>query len=339
MALVNGQSSLRVVVTGGAGYFGSMTVSRLLQDGHQVSVVDKLTYGARPLLAFRGHPGFRLIRADVRREEDLCDAFNGAAAVVHLAAIVGEPACAIDESEARHVNHDGTLAALHAAQRNNVALFIFSSTCSNYGLASPDTLADEDATLQPLSEYARSKIAAEQAVLAANSSIPTLVFRFATLCGLSPRMRFDLLVNDLARAAACGAPIDIFAPKAWRPFVHVRDAANHIAMAIQLAGSGRLNGGRVYNVVGENYQKSDLVDLVFRHFPSSTISVTDRNPDPRDYRVSGERIRTELGFETQLSVEDAFVEVAEAVKMGVFEQPFSPEHAEIPDDASRLFAN
>jgi nucleoside-diphosphate-sugar epimerase len=330
---------MKIVVTGGAGYLGSMVTAKLLQTGHNVTVVDKLTYGGRGLLAYGGESRFRLAHADVRRLDHLVDAFRGAQVVVHLAAVVGEPACAIDEPQARHTNVDGTLTALAAAQQCEVKQFIFSSTCSNYGISSADSLADESSPLQPLSEYARSKIAAEQAVVEAGTSMTTVVFRFATLCGLSPRMRFDLLVNDLARAAARCEPIDIFAPKAWRPFVHVRDAANHIAAVIELAGESKVPTGNTYNVVGENCQKLDLVDLVRRHFPSASISVTDRKPDMRDYRVSGQRIRRELGFETLFSVEDAFLEVAEAVKMGIFERPFSPDLTEIPEDTAKLFSN
>src|SRR5262249_27243442 len=154
--------------------------------------------------------------------------------------------------------------------------------------------ADETVPVKPLSRYAESKVEAEKLALAGDHGMGACVLRFGTICGLSPRMRFDLLVNELARAAALGEPVEIFAPDAWRPFLHVRDAALAIAFCLSAPAGGV--HGKMFNVVGENYQKQGLIDLTLKHYPATRIAVTRKQPDLRDYRVSGERIRRELGF-------------------------------------------
>jgi nucleoside-diphosphate-sugar epimerase len=141
-------------------------------------------------------------------------------------------------------------------------------------------------------------------------------------------MRFDLLVNDMGRAAALGDSIEIFAPDAWRPFLHIRDAARAIDCCLGAPASTIEN--RVFNVVGENYQKKGLADLVRRHFPAASISMTEAMPDARDYRVSAERVKAELAFQPMLSIEAALLEVSGAVQAGMFREPRSVRHAAAP---------
>jgi len=316
-----------VVVTGGAGYVGSIVTAHLLLEGHSVVVLDRLAGGGESMLGYVSHPAFRFVCGDVRDRSLVSQALDGAGAVIHLAAIVGEPACKPHEREAWSINFEGTLVTLEVAEALRIPRLLYVGTCSNYGVSSPDVLVDEDAPLNPLGVYAQSKVEAEQAVLAHCGNTRTSVLRLGTICGLSPSMRFDLLVNEMARAAVLGDTIDIFAPDAWRPFLHIRDAAR--AMAWELAAQVAPTGRRVFNVVGDNYRKRDLGALVSRHYPHARIEVTDKVPDPRDYRVSGNRIR-ERGFEPTMSVEDAFVQVAAAIKSGVFRDPRSAEHAAAP---------
>src|SRR5262249_36270488 len=159
---------------------------------------------------------------------------------------------------------------------------------SNYGVSDPDVLADEDAPLRPLGVYAQSKVDAELAALAHQGRTSVVVLRLGTICGLSTRMRFDLLVNDMARAAVLGESIAIFAPDAWRPFLHIRDAGRVVEWAIGQPVASI--AGRVFNVVGENYQKKGLAALARRLYPGVSIALTDAVPDARDYRASGARI-------------------------------------------------
>jgi len=325
---------MKVVVTGGAGYVGSVVSAHLLAAGWEVTVLDKLIYGGESLLGLLGNPRFRLITGDVRDPDSLRRALAGSTAVVHLAAVVGEAACAVDPESAWSINLDGTRQTLAVATELGLDRVIFVSTCSNYGISAPDLLADETFPLKPLSGYAESKVEAEKLVLENSSLARGCVLRFATICGLSPRMRFDLLVSDMARASALGEPIRIFAPDAWRPFLHVLDAARAIAHCLSVSFDGL--GGNVFNVVGENYQKRGLVELVRRHYPGAPVEVADREPDLRDYRVNGERIRSHLGFLPRHTVEQAYLETAAAVAAGVFHDPHWAGHSAVPLAATRL---
>lgn len=327
-------STTKIVVTGGAGYIGSVVTGHLLAGGSEVQVFDKLVYGGESLLAFHAHPRFRFLKGDVRNRQHVIEALQGAEAVIHLAAIVGEPACSIDETAAWSVNYCGTETVLSAARECGVHGLIFVSTCSNYGISDPGQLADENFPLRPISHYARSKVKAEDYILNNAGPVCATVLRLGTICGLSARMRFDLLVSEMARSAVLGEPIQLFAPEAWRPFLHVRDAARAIAQCLQ--SSDGLVRDKVFNVVSENYQKKQLADLVLKHYPGANISITEKKADLRDYRASGERISRELGFSAQLTVEDAFLETAAAVAQGVFRDPCWPGHSAVPLDVNRI---
>jgi nucleoside-diphosphate-sugar epimerase len=319
---------MKIVVTGGAGHVGAVVSGHLLASGMDVTVLDRLVYGGESLLGFWPFPAFRLIQGDIREAKSLKDAMLGADAVIHLAAIVGEPACALDEDEAWSVNYGGTEAALAVARECKVGRFIFASTCSNYGISEAGQIVDENFSLRPLSQYARSKIEAESHVLGRSTDLCVTVLRLGTMCGLSPRMRFDLLVSDMARASVLGDPICVFAPETWRPFLHVRDAARSIAHCL-LQAEERVNG-KVFNVVGENYQKKGLAELVLKHYPDTRIAITEKRSDPRDYRVTAEAIRRELQFVPAATVEDAFLEVASAIAAGVFREPRWPGYSALP---------
>ena len=324
---------MKVVVTGGAGYIGSVVTAHLMTEGMQVTILDKLIYGGEGLLSHFGNPRFSLVAGDVRSEGDLDKALHGADAVLHLAAVVGEPACSLDERAAWSTNCEGTRKTLAAAAARGVERFVLVSTCSNYGVSATDVLADESFPLKPLSRYAESKVEAEKLVL--QSGVPgSFVLRFGTICGIAPRMRFDLLVSEMARCAVLKESMRIFAPAAWRPFLHVRDAAR--ALAHCLCAPREKLQGKVFNVVGENCQKRGLAELVLKHYPETSIEIAGKAPDLRDYRVSGERIRQEIGFITQNTVEDAFLETAGAVASGLFRDPKWAGHSAIPLDPSRV---
>jgi nucleoside-diphosphate-sugar epimerase len=319
---------MKVVITGGAGYVGSVVTAHLLASGMEVTVFDKFVYGGEGVLAHLGRPGFRLVRGDVRRREELRTALEGADAVVHLAGVVGEPACNTDPEAAWATNLGGARETLAAAAECRLERFVFVSTCSNYGVAATNVLADEDSPLKPLSQYAQAKVEAEKLVLASQGISTRVVLRFGTICGVSPRMRFDLLVSEMARSAVRNEPIHVFAPDAWRPFLHVQEAAR--AVAHVLAGPSKLLDGKVFNVVNENCQKRDLVRLVLKHFPKTCIQITEKQPDLRDYRVSNERFGKQTGFITRHTVEEAFLETARAVAEGWFRDPAWAGHSAIP---------
>jgi nucleoside-diphosphate-sugar epimerase len=311
--------NFRVLVTGGAGYLGSVLVPRLLNDGLAVRVLDSLRYGGQPLLGVWSHPGFDFVRGDIRDSDLVRRSLAGIDVVVHLAAIVGDPACARAPEEAESTNLTASLELLRASRETGVTRFVFASTCSNYGrMADTDALVDETARLCPLSLYARTKVAFEEALLSeAEDSFCATPLRFATIFGVSPRMRFDLTVNEFTSEMVTHRHLVVFGEQFWRPYVHVRDAA--AAISLVLRSPANLVGGQVFNVGSseQNYQKQQIVDLVRREVPEGTVEYVTVDQDPRDYRVSFAKIHRQLAFNTTTSVAQGVAEVARLVRDGV----------------------
>ncbi len=320
---------MRILVTGGAGYIGSTLVPRLLSRGHAVRVLDLLCHGGESLLPVWSHPAFELRRGDVRDSATVAAALTGMDAVVHLAAIVGDPACARDPETARSTNLDASLDLLQAAQKAGVSRFIFASTCSNYGrMDDPSLLVDENSDLRPISLYAETKVAVEQELLAAasDSGLCATPLRLATVFGVSPRMRFDLTVNEFAMELAMQHRLVVFGERFWRPYVHVRDVARAVETVLE-SPRDRV-AGRVFNVgaTDENYRKQEIVDLVRSEIPDADVEYVHRDEDPRDYRVSFARINSELGFFPSRSVADGIHEVVQLVRTGLLENVASPRY-------------
>src|SRR5918912_438241 len=213
-----------IFVTGGAGYVGSIVVDELLARRHRVRVLDTLLHGSVPsLLGAWNQDGFEFVRADIRDERARRAALSDARAVVHLAAIVGDPACARQPDLAREVNLEATCRLLADAEEAGVERFVFASTCSNYGRTqNGNGFATEEDELRPVSLYAETKVAAEREVLAANrKGFTTTCLRFATVYGTSPRMRFDLTVNEFTRDVLFADELIVFGEEFWRPYIHV----------------------------------------------------------------------------------------------------------------------
>jgi nucleoside-diphosphate-sugar epimerase len=310
------------VVTGGAGYVGSVVVDELLARGRRVRVVDTLLHGSVPsLLLAWGHEDFDFMRVDVRDREACRAAFDGAEAVVHLAAVVGDPACARLPELAREVNLDATTTLLDEAQAAGLQRFVFASTCSNYGRMANGDLANEDVELMPVSLYAETKVGAEREVLS-RRGLATTCLRLATVYGTSPRMRFDLTVNEFTRDLAIEAKLVIFGEQFWRPYVHVRDAASAIARVLE--SPTELVAGEVFNVgdTRENYRKLDLVEILRERFPKGRVDFVHRDEDPRDYRVSFEKFAERVGFKAERSVEKGIDEVLALVRSGLLDDPY-----------------
>lgn len=312
---------MKVVVTGGAGYLGTILSQCLIDAGHEVRAVDDLRHGGLPVLALAGRDGFEFIRGDVRDERLMAHALEGARAVVHLAAIVGDPACARWPEETRAVNIRASVALVAAAVSSRVERFIFASTCSVYGQTSHHLEpVSEDCELRPVSLYAESKVAVERhlARMPADGTAIT-VLRLATLFGLSPRMRFDLTLNGFVRDLVLNGRVSVHGPGAFRPYVHVRDAAR--AMALVLAAPAPLVAGQVFNVgnTADNHRKLDLATLIRDTVGAGELEVLSSGPDTRDYRVSFERLRRELEYASTRDVCAGTREVAAAVRAGAFD--------------------
>jgi nucleoside-diphosphate-sugar epimerase len=321
---------MRVTITGGAGYLGSMLAAELLAAGHEVRAVDSLAHGGESLLGLWSHPRFRFVRGDLREPAAVAAAAEGAEAVVHLAAIVGDPACARDPEQARAVNLDASRRLIEAARGAGHARFVFASTCSNYGrMADPERYVDEEAELRPVSLYAETKVAIERELLEAPADgrwCPTAL-RFATLYGVSPRMRFDLTVNEFVLELVARGRLEVFGEQFWRPYVHVADAASGIRTVLE-APATRV-ARRVFNVgaTDQNFTKQQLVGMITERFaPRAEVKYVHRAEDPRDYRVSFARIADELGFHPRRTVPDGIAELAQLVADGVLARPDEPRY-------------
>lgn len=311
----------QVLVTGGGGYLGSVLCLELLRAGQKVMVLDNLTFGGQALLPMLSHEDFRFVPGDIRDPEAITRGLEGATAIVHLAAIVGDPACAAAPDLAVAVNREASLALLARASTAGVTRLVFASTCSNYGkMADTSVLATEEHELRPVSLYAETKVAIEEELLASrHEGLCPTVLRFATLYGLSPRMRFDLTVNQFAAEMHTERKLTVFGEQFWRPYVHVGDAAR--AIVAVLGTPAETVSSQVFNVgaTAQNYRKSDIVDMVQRRLKTpAVITRVTKAEDPRDYRVSFEKIARVLGFSPRNTVESGIDDVVSALETGIF---------------------
>lgn len=315
----------KVLVTGGAGYVGSLLTGVLLAAGHEVTVVDALLFGGESLLAYFPHPGFRFHKADVS-VDDLGDLLGGVSTVYHLAAIVGFPACQqVGEAVAYRYNTKATQNVFDACDRAGVERFVFASTYSNYGVSLDGEPVTEASPLRPQSLYARTKIAAEKWLLerGRTSQCAPVLPRFATLFGVSPRTRFDLIVNQFVLEALRNRRLVIYQGDYFRSFVHVRDAVD--ALQLMMGGPLEVVRNQVFNVGTEdgNYTKEQVIELVQKHVSGVSVERRDLSfgEDMRDVRVSFEKIQKTFGFAPKRSVEDGIVEVLTALESGLIPDP------------------
>lgn len=328
----DGLEPQRVLITGGAGYIGSLLTGVLLNRGYSVTVVDDLLFGGESLLGYWHHPNFHFAKGDVCDKELIkvqgttlkvgkleASTFD---AVVHLAAIVGFPACqAVGKQVAWRYNVEATQHVFEAAEAAGVKRFVLSSTYSNYGVGENGQPAAEESPLYPQSLYAATKIAAEEYLLrqAERSTCASLVFRFATLFGISPRTRFDLIVNQFVLEALTKRELVIYQRGYSRSFVHVRDVADGIILALS-APEEQIRGA-VYNLGSDrgNYTKDEIVALVQKHVDPLKVTYKDLSfgEDMRDISVSFAKIRRVLGFEPKIGLEEGILEVRDALETGL----------------------
>jgi len=328
-------NSPTVLVTGGAGYVGSTLVMALLHQQYKVIVVDNLSFGGESLLGVWHHPDFKFIKADITDAAAIKKIFaeHSIDGVVHLAAIVGDPACAKQPDLAKHVNGDGALKLLELARNAKVKRFIFASTCSNYGkMADANSYVDENSTLAPVSLYAELKVKFEKVLLekpAHDDGFCPTALRFATVYGVSPRMRFDLTVNEFVRELTLGRELEIFGEKFWRPYCHVADFAR--AIDLVLKSEPERVAYKVFNVgdTNENYQKKMIVDEIKKFIPDAKVKYVTRNEDPRDYRVTFEKIKKELGFTVSKKVPDGIREIKYLIDHHVIPNPDDPKYKNV----------
>ncbi len=329
-----------VIVTGAAGYIGSLLVSELLRNGFRVTAIDKLLFGGESIVPFLHHPDFHFVNGDVTEPRAIKDAIrdeqfsNGnwplPEAVIHLAAIVGFPACqAVGKQVSWRYNVDATKLAFEQSCDLHIPRFVFSSTYSNYGLMPDGKPVTEESPLTPQSLYAETKVAAEEYLLAQKGADTSpLLFRFATLYGISPRTRLDLIVNQFVVDAYTKRHLLIYQRGYSRSFVHVRDVVRGIIMGLD-APDARVRG-QIYNLGTDNgnYTKDQIVNLVLKRMPETLVEYKDLTfgGDMRDITVSFAKIKRELGFETTLDVDDGIRDLLFALKTGLIRNPLDERY-------------
>ncbi len=303
---------MRVLVTGGAGYLGSVLCEHLLGAGYQVTVLDNLIYAQQSLFHLSADPKFDFFFGDARDETLMRRLLKDADVVIPLAAIVGAPACDRDPWLARSVNLDAIL--LLNRLRSPRQLIVFPTTNSGYGAKTGETYCTEETPLEPISLYGRTKVEAESALLDSPNAV---TLRLATVFGLSPRMRIDLLVNHFVYAAVMDRYIVIFEKDFKRNYIHIRDVADCFVYCIEHA-QGMV--GRAYNAGSDaaNLSKEELALKIKEHVPDFYIHFSDMGADPdrRNYIVSNQRL-LEAGFEAHRSLDQGIRELLKGYRMMV----------------------
>lgn len=304
-----------ILVTGGAGYIGSVLTRKLVKCGYDVRVIDSLIFGNDGIADLISNNSIKFTNGDLRDEKILHEFVKDVDCIIHLAAIVGEPLCKKIPEAAKQINEIATKRLVNVAKKGGVKRFIFASTCSNYGSSS--TIVDELTPVQSLSLYSETKVNCERFILGSkDDNFQPCILRFATAHGLSPRMRFDLLLQEFIRDAIIDKKILIFGPHFWRPLVHVDDISDVCISAIK--NSKDLISGQIYNVGdnNENYTKRKLAEIIQKFLPSTEIKIIESKSDPRNYKVSFNKIKNNLKFTAKKYVQDGISEILKEIQNG-----------------------
>ena len=302
--------SHKILVTGGAGYIGSIMVPELLSQGHSVTVVDNFMYGQNSLAHCAANKNFNVVNADVRNEKVMSGLVSKADVIIPLAALVGAPLCSKDPIAATTINHDAAVMTFKLASKSQWILM--PTTNSAYGTGSQGSVCTEDSPLAPISLYAKDKVEVEKALMQHPNAIS---FRLATVFGMSPRMRIDLLVNDFAYRAVYDRFVVLFEGHFKRNYVHVRDVVRAFVHGMNNFDKMK---GQIYNVgLSEaNLSKVELCQVIKRHIPNFVFmeAPVGEDPDKRDYIVSNEKIE-KTGFRPQHSLDMGIEELIKGFTM------------------------
>lgn len=310
-----------VLLIGGAGYVGNVIAEYLLQKNFKVIVYDNFIYNHNfsneHLTVFSN---YKFIEGDIRNLSPLNDVIDEVDSVVLLAGLVGDPITKKYPELSQNINTEGVHACIDYFDNKDIKNLIFISTCSNYGLIKENELADENFQLNPLSLYAEAKVDAENYLLNKKGKVKyaATILRFATAFGVSPRMRFDLSISEFVKDLFLGNELVVFDEHTWRPYCHVKDFARLIQMVIE-ADYDKINF-QIFNAGGDknNYTKKMLIDEILQFLPQGKVSYTKNSPDPRNYRVSFEKVKNTLSFEPSYSIRDGISELVKAFQEGDF---------------------
>ena len=310
-----------ILLIGGAGYVGTVLTSHLLIKGYKVTVIDNFIYNNQfAIHQYLGDPNYRFVYGDMSVIEDLEKASEGITDVILLAGLVGDPVTKKYPNESNLINDKAIKKCIDFFNGKCISKLIFTSTCSNYGLIKGTDVADENFELNPLSIYSKAKVSNEQYLLGKRDNVDYtgVVLRFATAFGLSPRMRFDLTISEFVRSMFFAKELLVFDEHTWRPYCHVRDFARLLEIVLN-ADHKKVSFG-VFNVGGDfnNFTKKMIVDEILNHVPDGKVKYGANGNDPRNYRVSFEKVKSVLDFEPKFTVQDGIKELIEAFGIGVY---------------------
>lgn len=311
----------RVLLIGGGGYIGTPVALELLRQGFYVRNLELFLYDTQSsVTALLMNPAYELIIGDLGDLKTIERALADVTDVVVLGGLVGDPITKAYPSESHAINEMGIRRCLDALDGRGLNKVVFVSTCSNYGLMKDGKLTDETSPLQPLSLYAKAKVAAEQHLLAmkASADFCATLLRFATAFGVAPRMRFDLTVNEFTRELFVGNELVVYDAQTWRPYCHVKDFARLIARVLVFPAE-RI-AFQVFNAGGDenNHTKQSIVDIVLSKLPKGNVAYKELGSDPRNYRVDFRKVRENLYFEPAFDVEYGVNELIRALHAGFF---------------------
>ncbi len=310
-----------ILLIGGEGYIGNIIANDLLKRNLNVVSFDNLVYGNEACVLSKSQfDNYRFVYGDMLEKSKIESEISNADAVILLAGLVGDPITKKYPNESEIINDFGVRNVIDICSKLNTENFIFISTCSNYGLIKEDQLANESFDLNPLSLYAKSKVNAEKYILSLKNKTkmnPTIL-RFATAFGLSPRMRFDLTISEFTRDIFLGKDLVVYDADTWRPYCHVKDFSRLIQYVLE-APKQKISW-EVFNAGGDknNATKKMIVENILKFIPDGKIKYQEHGADPRNYKVSFEKVEMALGFKPKYSIQDGINEVMELLKNKVF---------------------
>jgi len=302
----------KILLVGGAGYIGTVLIKHLLDSKYQVTCLDNLIYNnSYSLSEFKKNNKFNFVLGDLRNNLLMNELLSKCDAVIILAGLVGDPITKKYPEISEKINSTGTKKLINNCNNKKIEKLVFVSTCSNYGLSGTDLPLSEEAELKPISLYAKQKVEIENYILSEKNSVdysPTIL-RFSTAFGLSPRMRFDLTINQFTKSIFEDEKLEVFDSNTWRPYCHVKDFARTLEKILE--ASKKTTDFQVFNVGGDNnnFTKKQIVEKIFKFIPGNKVTFTDKKNDPRNYKVNFSKISKILNFKVKYTVNDGIEEM------------------------------
>jgi len=308
-----------ILVTGGAGYVGSVLVPKLINKGYHVKVIDLYIYGDDVLAAVKGHPNLKEVKGDIRDRDLLEKEIPGTDAIIHLACISNDPSYELDPDLGKSINYDAFVNLVDVSRKSGVKRFIYASSSSVYGIKEEPEVT-EDLPLEPLTDYSKYKALCEKVLIdAATDDFIVTIIRPSTVCGYSPRMRLDLTVNILTNHAINNGKITVFGGEQKRPNLHIEDMADLYLFLLEQPEQ-KINK-KIYNVGYENFKVKEIAEMVRDTLGGNIPVVATHTTDNRSYHVSSKKIKEELGFEAKHTIQEAIIDLKRAFDEGKIPNP------------------